>query len=62
MNVLFTITTKPSNSQCHDLAKKFVLKYPCGKDELRNGYVSGYMSYLARDLFKGHFCYPVACL
>ena len=42
VNMLFTIATKPSRSQCDDLAKKFILKYPSSKDELGNGYVSGY--------------------
>ena len=43
VDMLFTIATKPSHSECDDLARKFILKYPSSKDELGNGYVSGYI-------------------
>ena len=40
VNLLFTVSSKPSRPHCDDLAKKFIMKYPSSKDELGNGYVS----------------------
>ena len=40
VNLLFTVSSKPSRPHCDDLAKKFIMKYPSSKDELGKGYVS----------------------
>ena len=37
---LFCKFSKPTTSQCADVARKFILKYPFAKDDLGNGYVS----------------------
>ena len=37
---LFEKSTKPNRSQCEEVARKFILKYPFFKDDLGNGYVS----------------------
>lgn len=37
---LFAKSRKPTRSQCEDLARKLILKYPFVKDDLGNGYVS----------------------
>ncbi len=42
-NILFSTCKKPTRADCNDIAKKLILKYPCTKDDIGNGYVSMYM-------------------
>lgn len=40
VSILFFKFSKPTTSQCADVARKFILKYPFAKDDLGNGYQS----------------------
>jgi len=43
VGILFSVSQKPTRSQCDELAQKLILKYPAVKDEQGNGYVCPYV-------------------
>ena len=43
VGILFSVSQKPTRSQCDELAQKLILKYPAIKDEQENGYVHTYV-------------------
>ena len=42
VNQLFARSSKPDRSDCDQIARKLILKYPFMKDDIGNGYV-GYL-------------------
>jgi len=55
VNQLFARSSKPTRTQCEDLSRKLILKYPFLKDDMGNGYVSYHCSVLL--LCKHSKCY-----
>ena len=43
VGILFSVSQKPTRSQCDELAQKLILKHPAIKDEQGNGYVRTYV-------------------
>lgn len=50
VNQLFARASKPTRSQCEELARKLILKYPFVKDDMGTGYVSIFMCDVERVL------------
>ena len=50
VNQLFARSSKPTRSQCEELARRLILKYPFVKDDMGNGYVSIYFEICTYDV------------
>ena len=51
VNQLFARSSKPTRSQCEELARRLILKYPFVKDDMGNGYVSIYLEICTYDVY-----------
>ena len=51
VNILYSVSEKPTRSLCDELARKLILKYPAIKDEVGNGYVSYSLERVSYSLY-----------